>query len=287
MLPTEKKYELRLNNQDQIDEVVDSVTQAPTVTIIVDMNNLREAGYGGVMAEGDLAYGLIKFGNKLGRLNNILVFTDSPKNSKDIKFWNRHNIQPQFPLGPSPVEVLVALQVIDSLYKNPTDIYVFVAGNSCYADVARYIVGLGKIVALVCPKTRKVNTIKDYCSFVSSINEVADQSDNVDIYNYDFTQFIQLVYKNEKYLKFVGVKYLIERQMQLLGIRNLKTCRDVFNRASELGIVIVSTQKNIDENAKDVSKCELNLDHDLVKEVLAKIGDGDNEDDDNNPDVNE
>lgn len=276
-----------INSVEDIDfvEFADDITQVPSVSIYVDMQNLKdvlgEEDLSRHLSHGDMSYGLIEFGNRIGRLCNLFVATD---NTKDYitKIWQRKGIQPQRPIILGQSNVLITIEVTRSLLTNPTDVYVFVAADSTYADVAKFLVERGKTVILVAPKGAKVNYVRDFCHFTFTLNDIVSISDDLDVEDYDLGDFIRLVKSNMDYLEFVGVQFLIERQMtKKLGIDNIKVCQQIFHKAKEEGVIIMGQRENVGGSSKPVTSCELDMSHPLVIEALEDYTDcRDSSDDD-------
>jgi len=280
---TKKKH---VNSVEDIDfvEFADDITQNPAVSIYVDMQNLKEVlgedELSRHLGHGDLSHGLIEFGNRIGRLCTIFVAINDTKDYI-TKIWQRKGIHPQRPLHMSNSGVLVTTEVMRSMLDCPTDVYVFVTADSTYADVAKFLVSRGKTVILVVPKGARVNYIRDYCHYTFTLSDISNMSDNVDVENYDLTDFIRLIKNNMNYLEFVGVQLLIERLMpSKLGIENVKTCQQIFHRAKEDGILIMGQQPNKNPDGKPVTTCELDLEHPTVVEALEDYDEYDSSSDD-------
>ncbi len=275
-----RKYVLKdpatINDAD-IDEWVDEVTQATTVTVVCDMESLR-IGMGGrpydrLMAEGDLAFGALTMANRIGRLCDSLIIAQGPKNDIDLKVWRRFDIHPIWPSFPlHTTSVLTTLRVADHVLTNPSAIYLWITAESIYLDLMTWMVRKGRLLACVVPAESKTYKIKEISNFVMDLEEVAFLQDpGFDIDEYDLSDFILLVDKIEHHLPFVGVQYFVERQMQKLGLKSRKTCHDVFHKAKQLDLMILGTKNNIDNKSKDVSTCKLNHDNDFVREVLNQL----------------
>lgn len=278
-----KKHINSVENVDFV-EFTDDIMQVPSVSIYVDMANLKnvlgEDDMNRHLGHGDLSHGLIEFGNRIGRLCNIFVATEDTKDYV-VKVWQRKGIQPHRPLILGQSALLITTQVMQSMMDNPTDVYVFVNADSTYADVAKFLISRGKTVILVVPKGARVNYIRDYCHYTFSLSDIADMSDNIDVENYDLTDFIRLVKSNQDYLQFVGVQFLIDRQMpEKLGIENVKTCQQIFHKAKEEGILIMGQQPNKDPSGKPVTTCELDMEHSTVMDALEDWRDYSSSDED-------
>lgn len=272
MISTERKKHVNSIRDFDFIDLVDEA-QMPTVSIFVDMYNLKSVlgqdDLSRLLSDGDLSYGLIEFGNKIGKLNKIFVASDSTKDYTS-KIWQRKDIEPCRPIVLNQTNVLVALEVAKTLLDSPTDIFVFVSADSTYADVAKFLIERGKIVIVISPKGSKVNYIRNFCQYTFTLNDVVSLSDDLSVDEYDMTDFIRLVKSNMDYLEFVGVQYLINDQMpSKLSIENTKTCQQIFHRAKEEEIIVIGQKDNVDPKRKPVTSCELNMEHDLVRAVLG------------------
>lgn len=262
------------DSQDFIDAVDDSVN-APSVAVVVDMQGLHAAlgkGFGAFLAEGDLPDGVVKLGNRIGKVTNLIVGSSSEIQS-DRRLWNRVEADLTIPSNGTPAEVSLTTKVMRLLCTGNCKIFLLVMGDSTYLDLAKEINRAGGVIALASPRNSRVMDIRSLSALTFSLEEVIQQEDPIDLGSYDFRQFIRLLDANERYLPFVGVQYFVERQMHRLGVSNSKTCQKIFHQAKEMGIVIVDTRANVDPKAKRVSTCTLNKEHSLVKEVLSLAAD--------------
>ena len=264
--------ELSTSNPDWVD-YIDDVCNTPPIAVVVDVPGLRRClgkSFGSFMSDGDLSDGIIKLGNRVGKITNLLVVVEDG-DTITRRVWTRTGATYITPTNNTPSEVALSMNVAKLLYKRQGEKFflLLVTGDSTYLDLVKEINADGGTVLLTSPKGARIGDLRAYCPLLFSLEEVMHQEDEIDLENYNYRQFIKLLNSNERYLPFVGAQYFIERQMNRLGVTNTKTCRRIFQRAKDLGIIVVSTRPNKDAAMKEVSACRLDRDHELVKEVLV------------------
>lgn len=274
LLPKNRHNQINVNNPTEIDDIVDDVVAAPTVTLVVDMNHLAQDSHRAftfLLQDGDLAYGLLKFADTLGRLCEVIVIADTPKNDSQTKMWKRLGVTPYYPAAPTDTKVLTTIKTIQSLQKpNASSMYIFaIADTVAYVDLIATAAQHGRVIVGAYTGTTKTNGLKELCHLIAPLREIAAMEDAVDIEEYDFSDFVRIVKTVQDRLPFVGVQFFIERQMSRLGFKSLRTCHKIFHKAKDMGIIEIETRPNKEPNSKDVSACILNREHPIVQNVLS------------------
>lgn len=254
-------------------ETVRSTFNRPPVTVYVDFLN---SDY----QNGRMAKPIMKFADSIGRVDRAFLYGyfnfDTRENRED---WKGYDVKIAEDGNEGSARLEMHLDILTSALTTERRIYVIVGFNAgLYIGLAKRLMSRGNTVVVVGAPMKQEDAQRLPFSFCSVETMMQGKSapaktapEKLDVENYDFTQFIEVLNTSEQKMQFVAVSFFIRKVMWRLSSSYTDLQKQmIFNKAQEEGIIELFERDNIDKDAPPVSACKLNREHPLVVSVLER-----------------
>jgi len=250
----------------------------PPVKVYVDLVNARlkdqEDENGSLYP---FSRSILRFAESIGRVDAAYVYGgfDLDAHSKK-KEWRDYKVRIVEDGSSGSARFEMHLDLLNNSYNENRRIYIIIADNAgLYNGLARRLTENGNSVVVVGDEVETDNCEFIFCSKENMVEGGGHYRPpmprKLDLDNYDFTDFIEVLNTSEEKMSFVGVSFFIRKVMWRLNIHSDTQKQQIFNKAQEDGIIELFERENIDKDAPKVSACRLNREHPLVKKVLGEL----------------